>query len=112
MGPRRADFVLRCDGLTATLACDENVLRTWDDPLEALRWMGRGSFEDYAPLSFRWVGFLSYDLGRLFERIPTCAIDDLGTPLFAFGLYHACTEDYGRMPLLTTSAAATRSTFS
>jgi para-aminobenzoate synthetase component 1 len=34
----------------------------------------------------RWVGFLSYDLGRLFEALPSTATDDLGTPLFAFSL--------------------------
>ena len=34
----------------------------------------------------QWVGFLNYDLGRLFERLPARAVDDLGTPLFAFAL--------------------------
>jgi para-aminobenzoate synthetase component 1 len=33
------------------------------------------------------IGFLSYDLGRKFERLPTIAIDDLRTPDFWFGFY-------------------------
>lgn len=31
-----------------------------------------------------WVGFLSYDLGRWFESIPTLAVDDLGLPLLGW----------------------------
>ena len=34
--------------------------------------------------SGRWIGFLSYDLGRLFERLPSVAVEDLDVPLFAF----------------------------
>lgn len=32
----------------------------------------------------RWIGFISYDLGRLFEKLPARAVDDLGLPLFVF----------------------------
>ena len=35
----------------------------------------------------RWIGYLSYDLGRLFERLPAKAIDDLELPLFAFSYF-------------------------
>ena len=28
----------------------------------------------------RWIGYLSYDLGRLFEHLPTSATDDLHSP--------------------------------
>ncbi len=31
-----------------------------------------------------WTGFLSYDLGRLFESLPIYSSDDLRLPLFAF----------------------------
>jgi para-aminobenzoate synthetase component 1 len=34
-----------------------------------------------------WVGFLSYDLGRFFETLPTRCTDDLHWPLFDF-TYH------------------------
>ena len=37
-------------------------------------WAGKG----------RWIGYLSYDLGRLFEELPEGAVDDLGLPLFVF----------------------------
>src|SRR5687768_6634000 len=39
----------------------------------------------------RWVGYLSYDLGRLFERLPERAGDELGLPLFVFS-YHGPVE--------------------
>jgi para-aminobenzoate synthetase component 1 len=32
----------------------------------------------------RWIGFLGYDLGSLFERLPAIARDDLDLPLFIF----------------------------
>src|SRR5258706_216556 len=32
----------------------------------------------------RWVGYLNYDLGRLFETLPDRATDDLNAPLFEF----------------------------
>ena len=38
------------------------------------------------PLGTRWIGYLSYDLGRLFEHLPATAKDDLSLPLFAFAL--------------------------
>jgi para-aminobenzoate synthetase component 1 len=32
----------------------------------------------------RWIGYLGYDLGRLFEKLPQRARDDLNLPLFVF----------------------------
>ena len=40
----------------------------------------------------RWIGYLSYDLGRLFEELPQRTVDDLQMPLFAFTLHHAPAE--------------------
>jgi para-aminobenzoate synthetase component 1 len=39
------------------------------------------------PFKGGWCGYLSYDLGRLFERLPTITVDDGAWPLFAF-TYH------------------------
>ena len=64
---------------------DPNGERRWDDPLAALHWM-----EEHirtATHGTRWVGYLSYDLGRLFERVPSAARDDLGLPVFLFTLH-------------------------
>jgi para-aminobenzoate synthetase component I len=65
--------------------------RRWADPLEALRWLGEQSGEAPAktgpPFKGGWIGYLSYDLGRLFERLPAQAADDLNLPLFGF-TYH------------------------
>ena len=84
MPPNRATYLLRCDGFDApTQLSDATGVRAeWDDPLSALRWMA-----DNSPTPGRWVGFLSYDLGRRFEALPSRAADDLNLPLFAFGFH-------------------------
>jgi len=58
-------------------------VRRWDQPLAALAWLEDQSRSLSAG---RWIGYLSYDLGRLFEDLPSVATDDLGLPLFAFAL--------------------------
>ena len=84
MPPSRATHLLRCDGFdTPTQLSDATGVRAeWADPLAALRWM-----EKNFPTPGRWVGFLSYDLGRRFEALPSRAVDDLKLPLFAFGFH-------------------------
>jgi len=39
---------------------------------------------DGPPFAGGWLGFLSYDLGRCFEKVPTKASNDLRWPLFVF----------------------------
>lgn len=80
--PTRPDYVLSCsaDTLRTTLHHHGRLVRTWDDPLEALRWMT----EAFDAPSQRWVGYLGYDLGGLFEDLPRVARDDLRLPLFAW----------------------------
>ncbi len=51
--------------------------------MEALDWLGNSdAMRD--PKSPRWAGYISYDLGRLFEPMPSIAADDLSLPLFMF----------------------------
>ncbi|HEY1923063.1 MAG TPA: aminodeoxychorismate synthase component I [Tepidisphaeraceae bacterium] len=73
---------IRCDAATlhTTAQAGPSVIKQWNDPLEALRWMS----ETFWPGDGRWIGYLSYDLGRLFEKLPSKASDDLGLPLFVF----------------------------
>jgi len=73
---------LRCesDTLKTVARVGESVIRRWDDPLEALEWMSK----TFWPGEGRWIGYLSYDVGRLFEQLPKRAVDDLGLPLFIF----------------------------
>ncbi len=89
MGPAKPRWVLRCErGSLVTTAswAGGAVFREWGDPLEALRWMGEQLEHDRASApGGRWAGYVSYDLGRLFENLPVQAADDLGLPLFAFG---------------------------
>lgn len=80
----RPALLLGCDGLgmPAVLRSQERVLREWAKPLDALAWMAT-SWPEIEPVG-RWVGYLSYDVGRLFERVPELARDDLHFPLFRF----------------------------
>src|SRR5688500_17601770 len=83
--------MLRCDGLTGatSLLTGRGVERTWDEPLSALAWMAKSlTPEGNAPADGRWVGYLAYDLGRLFETLPAGPPDDLSLPLFQFS-FHA-----------------------
>jgi para-aminobenzoate synthetase component 1 len=75
-------WIIRCDPITLqTVAThDDRPEASWSDPLSALDWMGR----TFPTTTGRWIGYLSYDLGRLFETIPTMAADDLRLPLFEF----------------------------
>jgi len=75
--------VLRCESDTfiTTLRCGNDAVGSWTNPLDALQWLDR---EGRIGGDGRWVGLLSYDLGRLFENLPSRAADDLHTPLFAF----------------------------
>ncbi len=70
-------------GAEACLVERGGAKRQWTDPLEALRFMDRN--RRLGGTAGRWVGYLSYDLGRLFESLPSYAKDDAGWPWFAFG---------------------------
>jgi aminodeoxychorismate synthase component I len=92
---------IRCDPTTmrTTARAGASIIREWSDPLEALRWMS-GTFW---PGDGKWIGYLSYDLGRLFEALPTNAADDLNLPLFVFTYCRPAADrpggadpDYGR----------------
>jgi anthranilate/para-aminobenzoate synthase component I len=80
-------LVLRCDGNPplAVLHRYDGSTRHWQNPLDALDWMSR-HVRTASPKG-RWIGFLSYDLGRFFEDLPGTASDDLNLPLFCF-TYH------------------------
>ena len=64
------------------MSCDVHVTRTslrsrtpdgvdgtWDDPLEALRWMS-DDLTSTRRRQLRWVGYIGYDFGRMFEALP------------------------------------------
>jgi para-aminobenzoate synthetase component 1 len=89
--PDEPALVLECESATGTalLRDDEGIVQMWDDPLAALNWMPQYLAELEVP-DARWIGYLSYELGRLFEAIPSRAVDDLQLPLFAFTLHQAC----------------------
>jgi para-aminobenzoate synthetase component 1 len=83
--------MLRCDARTgvATLTQEGGLaVRKWNDPLEALADLPRLC----ASAGSTWIGHLSYDLGRWFERLPATATDDLGLPLYCFTLHGGASE--------------------
>jgi para-aminobenzoate synthetase component 1 len=86
--------MLQCNSrtLVTTLRSADHEERRWTNPIEALAWLGAqlgeaASITAAPPFKGGWIGYLSYDLGRLFESIPTRAVDDLTLPLFTF-TYH------------------------
>ena len=81
--------MLECEAATqhALLRNQHGIVRMWDDPLAALDWMPR-HLDEIGSSDARWIGYLGYDLGRLFEKLPVRAVDDLQMPLFAFTLHH------------------------
>ena len=92
-GPSR---ILYCDRQRRQSICvsGRGVERTWENPLEALEWMSRERHS--GDRSARWVGYLSYDLGRLFEEIPARIPErESDWPLFIF-TFHGDDED--RLP--------------
>jgi anthranilate/para-aminobenzoate synthase component I len=92
--PGEPQLVLECENPTgvALLRTPDEIVRMWDDPLAALDWMPECLAEIGSPPEARWIGYLSYDLGRLFEELPSRTVDDLQMPLFAFTLHHAPSE--------------------
>ena len=60
----------------------------WPEPLDALQSL-ETTIRTYADIwpDARYVGYFSYDFGRIFEAIPQIAADDLDIPLFAFTLH-------------------------
>ena len=75
------ELMLECPAAGPALLSDSagNVLQKFAGPLDALRWLDE-DLRSPGPV-FRWVGYLSYDLGRLFEKLPATAVDELGLPL-------------------------------
>jgi para-aminobenzoate synthetase component 1 len=55
----------------------------------------------------RWVGYLGYDVGGLFENLPRRAIVDLELPLFAFVLCIPATRSPCKRSIPTSHATAT-----
>jgi aminodeoxychorismate synthase component I len=54
------------------------------DVLKAIQFTVKTERMEGPPFKGGWLGFLSYDLGRCFEKIAGIASDDLHWPLFAF----------------------------
>jgi len=108
-------MIVSCDGRTlVTEAWQLNprkLLRAWDDPLDVIAWMS-AALADARSKDSRWVGYFSYDLGRLFEQLPSRAADDLQLPLFVFTLEHPAAERQARpVPAPRRGAGRLRSTF-
>ena len=72
----RPSLVLRGKGRTIEVESDGRVARSEGDVFEALR----GLLQERAGRPGAAVGYFGYDLGRLVERLPATAVDDLGVP--------------------------------
>ncbi len=105
---------LRCDSRTLRVEAraGESVFRAWDDPLQALTWMGNTFADDKG----RWFGHVSYDFGRIFEPAwgaRHAPPDALNLPLFRFTYCTPTGErrTYAPEPAQRTSDAPLTSSF-
>ena len=84
-------LVLRSKGQQVDIVADGVVERVQDSPFHVLRRLLR-SFPvakqpGLPPFQGGAAGYLAYDLGRLIERIPTRARDDMALPDMCLGFY-------------------------
>jgi para-aminobenzoate synthetase component 1 len=89
-------LTLRCDrpryGAVLLATTQDEPIQRWNDPIDALEWVGH-QFRRYPadfsgpPFKGGWVGFISYDAGRMFETLPITAQDDLSVPCFEFHFF-------------------------
>lgn len=112
--PREAllHLVADADGRNATLFQEGCLLRQWNDPLAALGWMQDHLASQEPSSEARWIGHISYDLGRLLESMPATAKDDLRFPLFSFTFHDAESrplkdQSVGRFPRRNTPLKTT-----
>ena len=77
-------------GKLTTITSGGNQQVVPDDPFDLLTSeLSRHFVEsDDFPFSGGALGFFSYDLGRRIENIPISALDDIGIPEMAVGIYH------------------------
>ncbi|MBV8782202.1 MAG: hypothetical protein JO353_12470, partial [Phycisphaerae bacterium] len=82
---RLPSHILRCDAQTlrTTLQRDGVVQCEWSNPLAALRWLGETAAAETADV--RWIGYLAYELGQLFEPLGRYWDCTSGEALFCFG---------------------------
>jgi para-aminobenzoate synthetase component 1 len=107
-----ATATLRCasDGHVTRLLDAAGIQREWSNPPEALAWL-EADVRDRP--GARWVGFISYDLGRWFEKLPVTAADDLRLPLFQFARVESESAPFPRKISPDSGAAkVVQSTFS
>ena len=87
VGVRAAATLTEQDGEAAWTGHAPVGLPVGGDPLaavgETLRLLHTPRGEDLPPFTSGLVGYLSYDLVRLFEALPAIARDDLGLPLLS-----------------------------
>ena len=92
----RYDIIVARPKLCITTQNNKTKIQTWsesfivpDDPFAVLKEQLLASKENRNKLPFIGgaLGFFSYDLGRHIEKIPSIAIDDLGLPDMAMGIY-------------------------
>jgi len=99
-----ADQIVWCDSSNhvARLLTVADGQRQWDKPLDALDWLAKDI--ESQPTSVRWVGYLSYELGRLFENLPARCADDVQLPLFMFARHDLQKRSVAEEPQISKPA--------
>jgi para-aminobenzoate synthetase component I len=91
------DSSLEIEGLTrysylsalpfATLRVDRPSANCFETVARSLRRFYQPCLPDLPPMQGGWMGWLGYELGSCFEKIPRAAFNDFTLPLAMLGLY-------------------------
>ena len=84
-------LVFKSKGDRVTLEQGEKVIKLTGRPMVELKNLlvcfSMPGEEGLFPFNGGAAGYFSYDLGRMFEKIPSLSADDLGTPDICLGFY-------------------------
>ena len=103
-------ITLTTKGRRITIENPDGVRESEGDPFEAIRSLLAEHRIDAhceeTPMPAGAAGFLSYDLGRMVERLPSLAVDDLGLPDLCLSFYDTVlTWDHETGDVFATSIA-------
>lgn len=85
--PCTPTLLLRCESPAGPVRLTDaagSLLWQANHPLDGIQFLDQ-HLQQHQVTPGRWIGYLSYDLGRCFEKLPSTALDDLRLPLYALG---------------------------
>ncbi len=83
-----AQRILRCDadGRATLRDMSGQIMQSWESPLDAIAWL-----DTQRRTGYRWIGYLSYELGTYLEPAASC--HEPGLPLLIFSEHELIESD-------------------